>query len=74
MNEESRPARRLPKLNITGSDPNSRCGGQRAWAREVNSFKDDELLRCVRAQVAVDTAVNTYRKSAAAPFSFDVPA
>ena len=46
---------------------------RRAWAREVNSFTDSELILCVRAQVAVDTAVNTYRKSAAAPFSFDVP-
>jgi hypothetical protein len=39
----------------------------------VNSFTDEELHRCVRAQVAVDTAVTTYRKSAAAPISFDVP-
>ena len=73
MNEESRPARRLPD-KITAGKPNSRCGGQRAWARGVSSFSDDELILCVRAQVAVDSAVNTYRKSAAAPFSFDVPA
>jgi hypothetical protein len=70
MNEET-ARRRLP--NITVADSNSRFGVERAWARQVRSFTDEELLRCVRAQVAVDTACNTYRKGAAAPFSFDVP-
>ena len=71
MNEET-ARRRLP--NITAPDSNNQRGAERAWARQVRSFSDEELLRCVRAQVAVDTAVNTYRESAAAPFSFDVPA
>jgi hypothetical protein len=45
-----------------GGNP-SRCGGQRAWRREVNRMTDAELIRCVRAQVAVDHAVNTRRKN-----------
>jgi hypothetical protein len=73
MNGKSRPARRLSD-NYTSADSNSRCGGQRAWACQVLSFSDEELLRCVRAQVAVDSVVNTYRQSAAAPYSFEVPA
>jgi hypothetical protein len=72
MNTENRPPRRLPDQLDTGK-LNSRCGGQRAWAREVRTFSDAELILCVRAQVAVDEAVNTYRQAAAAPYSFDVP-
>jgi hypothetical protein len=71
MNEESRPARRLP--NSTSTRESTRCGGRRAWNREVSALSDEELLRCVRAQVEVDNAVKTYRRSAAAPISFDVP-
>jgi hypothetical protein len=71
-NEESHPARWLPG-NSSVYEPSGRIGGGRAWAREVRNFSDEELLRCVRAQVAVDRAVNTYRSSAATPIRFDVP-
>jgi hypothetical protein len=72
VNERSRPARRLPK-NITASESSGCCGGQRAWEREVRTLSDEELIRCVRAMVAVDRAVNTYRRHAASPISFEVP-
>ena len=71
-NEESRPVRRLSE-NFFTTKPNMHPGEQRAWEREVRRFNDEELIACVRAQVAVDRACNTYRKSAAAPYSFDVP-
>jgi hypothetical protein len=73
MNARSRSAKRLPR-NITASKSNAGCGGQRAWAREVNCLADEDLILCVRAQVAVDDAVNTYRRNAAPPISFEVPA
>jgi hypothetical protein len=63
VNEKSRPGKRRLPNNDTGK-PNSRCGGQRAWTREVNRLGDEELMRVVRAQVAVDVAVNTYRRAA----------
>jgi hypothetical protein len=72
MNEESRPARRLPITNVVGK-ANTHPGAQRAWEREVRTLSDDDLMLAVRAQVAVDRAVNTYRKAAAAPYSFNVP-
>jgi hypothetical protein len=34
----------------------------RQWRREVNRMTDAELILCVRAQVAVDHAYNTFRK------------
>jgi hypothetical protein len=47
----------------------TQCGGQRAWEREVRALSDEDLIRCVRAQVAVERAVSTYRKGAARPIS-----
>jgi hypothetical protein len=72
MNEESRPARRLSK-NVNASKSSAGCGGQRAWEREVRLLSDAELVLCVRSQVAVNKAVNTYRENAAPPISFEVP-
>jgi hypothetical protein len=40
MNEESRPARRLPDENRSAADP-SESGGQRAQATETASLLDD---------------------------------
>lgn len=73
MNGKSRPARRLPDNWNAACEPNARPGDRRAWARQVRQLSDDELLRCVRAQVAVDHAVDTYRASAVAPIHFDAP-
>jgi hypothetical protein len=72
MNEESRPAER-PSRNIIASESRGGCRGQRAWERAVRMFSDDELILCVRTQVAVDRAVNTYRRNAAPPITFEVP-
>jgi hypothetical protein len=72
MNEESRPAKRLSNTSVVGK-ANTHPGAQRAWEREVRTFSDEDLMLVVRAQVAVDRAVNTYRKAAAAPYSFNVP-
>jgi hypothetical protein len=72
MNEESRPGRRLPNTSVVGK-ANTQPGAQRAWERAVRTFSDEDLLLVVRAQVAVDRAVNTYRRAAAAPYSFNVP-
>jgi hypothetical protein len=72
MNEESRPVRRLPGRS-SAVKPNTHPGGDRAWERDVRMLSDEDLMLVVRAQIAVDRAVNTYRTSAAAPISFDVP-
>ena len=74
MNEERRPSRRLPDNWNAACEPSVRPGDRRAWACQVRQLSDDELIQCVRAQVAVDHAVDTYRASAAAPIHFDVPA
>jgi hypothetical protein len=60
MNEESRPARRLPNHDLR--EQPTRLGGCRAWRREINRLPDDELIRVVRGMVSVDHAVNTYRR------------
>ena len=72
MNEESRPARRLPNFCVVGK-ANTHPGAQRAWEREIRTLSCEDLMLVVGAQVAVDRAVNTYRKAAAAPYSFNVP-
>jgi hypothetical protein len=74
MNRESGPSRPLPNNSNAACQPSVRLGDQLAWSRTVRSFSDDELVDCVRAQVAVERAVNTYRSSAAPPVRFDVPA
>jgi hypothetical protein len=74
VNEESRPSQRLPDKWNAACEPSARLGDRRAWARTVRSLSDDELVDCVRAQIAVERAVNTYRSSAAPPVRFDVPA
>jgi hypothetical protein len=63
MNKRKPPRqRRLShRLGDRGADP-SRVGGQRAWRREISQLPDEELIAVVRAMVAVDHAVNTYRK------------
>jgi hypothetical protein len=73
MNEESRLAKRLSDTSVVGK-ANTHPGGQRAWVREVRTLSDEDLMLVVRAQVAVDRAVNTYRRTAVRPYSFNVPA
>ena len=74
MNGESRPARRLPHNSNAACEPSERVGDRLAWSRVVRGLSDEELVDCVRAQVAVERAVIAYRTSAAAPIRFDVPA
>jgi hypothetical protein len=74
VNGRSRPSRRLPDNSNAVCEPSARLGDQLAWSRVVRGFTDEELVDCVRAQVAVERAVNTYRSSAAPPVRFDVPA
>jgi hypothetical protein len=74
MKGRSRPSRRLPDNWNAACEPSVRPGDRRAWARQVREFSDEELVQCVRAQVAVDRAVNTHLASAAASIRFDVPA
>jgi hypothetical protein len=73
MNEESRPSRRLSDNWNAACEPSGRLGDRLAWSRAVRGFTDEELVDCVRAQIAVERAVNTYRSSAAPPVRFDVP-
>jgi hypothetical protein len=61
MNEESRPARRLPK--ITTSKPNRRPGPR--WWESPSDLPDEELMLVVRSISAVDRAVDRYRRKAA---------
>jgi hypothetical protein len=62
MNEESRPARRLPDLHAARD--RSGTGGWPAWRREVNRLPDEELIRVVRAMASVDKAVAGFREAA----------
>jgi hypothetical protein len=63
MNEERRPARRLPDLNITAADCTKRPG-RRGWDHPED-LSDDELMLVVRSTAAVDRAVDGFRKEAA---------
>jgi hypothetical protein len=63
MNERSRPARRLPDLNITTADTTKRAG--RPWWDHPGDLPDEELMLVVRACTAVDRAVDRYRGKAA---------
>jgi hypothetical protein len=74
VNGRSRLAGRLPYDSNNACEPSARLGDRLAWAREVRHLSDDELVQCVRAQVAVDHAVDTYRASTSVPIRFDVPA
>jgi hypothetical protein len=65
MNEESRPARRLPN-NSTARKSSGGVGGARAWRRVVARMDDDELIRVARGFNAVDRAVAGFRKNEAA--------
>jgi hypothetical protein len=62
MNEESRPARRLPDLNRTAADSNKRLG--RRWWEHPKDLTDDELMLVVRSIAAVDRAVDKRRRAA----------
>jgi hypothetical protein len=62
MNEESRPARRLPDLYITAADSNRQTG--RRWWEHPEDLSDDELMRVVRSIAAVDRAVDRRRRAA----------
>jgi hypothetical protein len=63
MNERSRPARRLPDLNITATDTTKQAG--RRWWEHPEDLRDEELLLVVRSISAVDRAVDRHRKKAA---------
>ena len=63
MNEESRPLRRLPDLNITVADTTKRIG--RRWWEHPEDLPDDELMLVVRSIAAVDRAVDRHRRRAA---------
>jgi hypothetical protein len=60
MNEERRPARRLPDLNITARDCNRQAG--RRWWKHPEDLPDDKLMLVVRSIAAVDRAVDSYRR------------
>jgi hypothetical protein len=62
MNEESRPARRLPDVNSTAADSNKRLG--RRWWEHPEDLDDAELMLVVRAIAAVDRAVDKHRRAA----------
>lgn len=65
---EHRPRRRSAGTSSSRGDPpepEPPLGGQRAWHRQVNNLSDDELIGVVRGMVAVDRAVNAFRKGQA---------
>jgi hypothetical protein len=51
MNEESRPARRLPNNNITGGKPNSRCGSRTAL--QEATLRIGDVFEFARAELDV---------------------
>jgi hypothetical protein len=61
MNEESRPARRLP--NDHPASESSRSVGRRWW-EHPEDLSDSELMLIVRSMVAVDQAVDRVRRAA----------
>lgn len=68
MNEERCSAKRLPDSSVS-ANATRHHGAQRAWEREVRDLSDEELRLCVRAQVAVDRAVEHRRKARPAGFA-----
>jgi hypothetical protein len=63
MNEESRPPAAPRRSTTTGIESIRRAPGRRWW-EHPEELPDDELMLVVRSMVAVDRAVDGFRRVA----------